>query len=312
MSTIYLHIGLEKTGTTSIQRFLIDNRIKLYDLGIFYPLTGILRRQGLEGSVARYGHLNLKWELEKLGAYDPHAGDWTELLREVDALKPEKIVISAETMSSLNTEQISQLKNLLIKYDVKILFCVRKQEDFLKSYYSQSVKAGRMFKTITKCLNEDTFYSKLNYYEIIKPWALNFGSENIKVSVFEQARKEGIIQSFLKNIDFDPIRLDDEMFEISSKENKSPSIKVIKVTRIVYIIMKKFNIRYQVSRAFVFRWLIKDTFISRIISKLPDFVVTDKLLNDSLRREIINKYKEPNRKLALEFLGKEELFNVEN
>ena len=35
--TIYLHIGVSKTGTTSIQRFLYKNRELLKDKGILYP-----------------------------------------------------------------------------------------------------------------------------------------------------------------------------------------------------------------------------------------------------------------------------------
>ena len=50
MATVYLHIGLPKTGTTSIQNLLWDNRTLLEkhsicypDLGFRYPHVGYLR-----------------------------------------------------------------------------------------------------------------------------------------------------------------------------------------------------------------------------------------------------------------------------
>ena len=38
-SDIVLHIGSGKTGTTSIQRFLAQNRARLAELGLLYPQT---------------------------------------------------------------------------------------------------------------------------------------------------------------------------------------------------------------------------------------------------------------------------------
>ena len=39
MKTLYLHIGLPKTGTTSIQKFCMDNKKKLNDMGINYLIN---------------------------------------------------------------------------------------------------------------------------------------------------------------------------------------------------------------------------------------------------------------------------------
>ncbi|ECK1948373.1 hypothetical protein FQV93_06695, partial [Campylobacter lari] len=37
--TAYVHIGTPKTGTTSIQKFLNDNREALKQIGYYYPVT---------------------------------------------------------------------------------------------------------------------------------------------------------------------------------------------------------------------------------------------------------------------------------
>ena len=42
MKSFFLHIGNHKTGTTSIQNFLFDNRLKIIkEYKIFYPSAGI-------------------------------------------------------------------------------------------------------------------------------------------------------------------------------------------------------------------------------------------------------------------------------
>jgi hypothetical protein len=39
MTTVYLHIGMPKTGSTSLQKFLFANRIQLLEEGYLYPIT---------------------------------------------------------------------------------------------------------------------------------------------------------------------------------------------------------------------------------------------------------------------------------
>jgi len=41
MKTVYLHIGLHKTGTSTIQFFLANNREKLAELGYLYPFKQV-------------------------------------------------------------------------------------------------------------------------------------------------------------------------------------------------------------------------------------------------------------------------------
>jgi hypothetical protein len=48
MKRAILHIGTEKTGTTSIQKFLYENRIKLGASGMLFPASaGFISNQNL-------------------------------------------------------------------------------------------------------------------------------------------------------------------------------------------------------------------------------------------------------------------------
>ena len=38
MRHLILHVGTTKTGTTSLQRFLYNNRMKFKDVGFDYPI----------------------------------------------------------------------------------------------------------------------------------------------------------------------------------------------------------------------------------------------------------------------------------
>lgn len=52
--TIYIHIGMHKTGTTSIQKFLHTN-FSGQNKEFYYPNTGIYE----------YGHHNIPWSLKE-------------------------------------------------------------------------------------------------------------------------------------------------------------------------------------------------------------------------------------------------------
>ena len=106
MTTIYLHIGMPKTGTTSLQKFLFDNREKLLEKGYLYPITGtkISSNRGYKGyshnSLVRLLlHQNSDQKGERFSQCEFSQCDiWEECKREINSLsiKPKKVIISAE------------------------------------------------------------------------------------------------------------------------------------------------------------------------------------------------------------------------
>lgn len=92
MTTIYLHIGMPKTGSTSLQKFLFTNREKLLRQGYLYPVTvaGITKK-GIRN------HNNLVHSIVKNYSHgDNKVGVWENIKMEINTIKPKNVIISAE------------------------------------------------------------------------------------------------------------------------------------------------------------------------------------------------------------------------
>ena len=62
MTTVYLHIGMPKTGSTSLQKFLFANRIQLLEEGYLYPITDTKKIGQIWD---RYSHIAFTFETWK-------------------------------------------------------------------------------------------------------------------------------------------------------------------------------------------------------------------------------------------------------
>ncbi len=80
MTTVYLHIGIPKTGTTSIQSFLFNNRDQLLEAGILYPLT----RRSEQCLTGAYGHHKLSDSIMRQinEGSDLAMNDWQDLYQQ--------------------------------------------------------------------------------------------------------------------------------------------------------------------------------------------------------------------------------------
>ena len=106
MKNLYLHIGLHKTGSTSIQHYLFDNRAALLKHGWYYPCEGSYYFHG-ERSQSYLAHAVLDRHPDYLRHELVLNRDRciAELQRDVSASKCENILISSEHFSYATTEE---------------------------------------------------------------------------------------------------------------------------------------------------------------------------------------------------------------
>lgn len=188
----WIHIGTEKTGSTSIQEFLATNRAELRHQGILYPVApGKSNHIGLtcfalddhkvesnrtalgvigETAVAKYR--------EKL---------LSDLTAEVQAAKPRAIVLSNEHLSGRvsGPSELQRLKGLCdrIARQTTVIVYLRNQVDFLVSRYIEAVKGGSIADfpfPLTKALSR-----LMDYSVMLEPWRTFFGTANLDVRLFE-------------------------------------------------------------------------------------------------------------------------------
>ncbi|MBN2323419.1 MAG: hypothetical protein JXQ30_06770 [Spirochaetes bacterium] len=210
--TVFLHIGYYKTGTTAVQHYFHSNRQELLQCGILYPETGIF-------SNASHGLLSMK-RLHEVGQMVPQwfmlikSGMgriktahriWEDVIKEITDTTAEKILISSEefTRYAMNSESealIFEIKRFLRDFDVKVLCYLRRQDDYLESWYNQMVKMGAK---VSEGFSSDLLYTldeiHSNYLRVLDAWERIFGRLNMIVRIYDRRNilDGDIIKDFL-------------------------------------------------------------------------------------------------------------------
>jgi hypothetical protein len=192
-STIYLHIGTQKTGTTTLHAVGRDNRASLAARGILYPAApGPLNHVGLTlyatGSI---GNRELMRDAElrtpdDLAAYQ--AALPGRLRAEIAASGCATVWLSNEHLSSRvrRPDQVARLADMLheLAPDVRVVAYLRHQPEYYLSTYSMMLKAGGSRETPPPESEREFYY---NYEKMLSLWADAFGDPAIVVRVFERA-----------------------------------------------------------------------------------------------------------------------------
>lgn len=204
MSTVYLHIGTPKTGTSAIQMFCEENRAILEKNGICYPKfpvqfkgIGIHRNAYfLSNKVYQSGKRNHQKEQEiRQKCYD--------VLRE-KVQKFETIVISDEHIwneKELNSENFAKLKDIIedMGATLKVIVYLRRQDLVVQSYWAQQVKEGEKSGFKEYIDNQKYTYFELDYEKRIGEIAQSIGKENIIVHVYEKQQYKGKQQNIISD-----------------------------------------------------------------------------------------------------------------
>ncbi len=316
MTTVYLHIGTPKTGSSSLQTFLFNNRDKLLKKGVLYPLLiKTVTYPQNSGQKRKKSHHNLHWSLTKdpesiksYKAYNPMAGDWTDLHKEIDELnpKPDKIIISAESFYDLlPPENIPLIKKYLKGYKTKIIVCLRNQYEYFRSYYCLRVKVGYK-NSLRQFILENK--AQGDYFQMLSPWSEVFGKENIIVVPYN---KNGIINDFLQKLNIDiEINSDTNADSTNFRLGITPDYKVVKAMQI----FNKFfpdnrvtiKLKFAVQDLYKSEAKKKDSKLFNKISQIPDFLISRDLMTEAERVEIMKIFEDSNKKVAQEYMGKED------
>lgn len=192
ISLCYLHIGTEKTGTTTIQQYLAKNRGALLAQGVLFPRTpGEANHVALTlcSMVASPpSQLQIRYGIRTLGDVAAYRAKIVDRLRsEASKSGASAVILSNEHLSMKLTthEAILRIRELCdgIADTTRVIVYLRNQADFLASRYTTAIKAGSTDDfTISLGPKAAAF---LDYSRMLAPWREIFGRENMAVHRFE-------------------------------------------------------------------------------------------------------------------------------
>lgn len=182
MAQVFLHVGLNKTGTSSLQDFMAMNaELLLAREGVLYPKAG---RVG----AAHHG------VTERLKGHAP-AGQPDVLQALAEEIRhADKVVITSESLHGIGPKPLAALAETLKGHEVRVVFYLREHVAYLASWYQQNVQASQ------SSMGFETFchYNHKPLHKVVQPWAQQFGVGQVTARLYDRAVLAGgdIVQDF--------------------------------------------------------------------------------------------------------------------
>lgn len=311
MPELLLHIGTHKTGTTSIQRFLSENRRELRNRGVWYPPTTVGRFP------KHYAHHRIAHAIAGADeAFD--IGDARHYFERVkkNSRGDERVLMSAEPMyrhvlqaTPAESEDgrndgfaryVDAVGSCVDGFDVHILVMVRRQDHFVESLYAEQVLATGYERSIGRFLAER--HDLLDYQSRLGTWAERFGDDRVSVQVYEPTSSAHSIEQMF--VEWLGLAWDADSLEVGPKINVTPARTFVEFKRMM-------NFRAQdeaVSRQYR-QW------IERLSKRLDQSNVPGlgkRYLPPEDRARLLDECAVGNQAVAERFCGRPELFNGES
>lgn len=199
----YLHIGLHKTGSTSIQQTLFANRRLLQrKMGICY-----LPLQASHGKMffRLFGDQEETEPEERESRLELRKRPSLQKLRTtLEGAKERKVVISGEQLSLLKEEGVGKLHGFLSQLagTIKVIVYVRDPVRVASSWAQQLLKSGKgTLEEFERNPPVPEFKAR------IQPYIQYFGRDNVVIRVFEEAvnQPHGLLGDFLETLGENPV-----------------------------------------------------------------------------------------------------------
>ena len=202
MTRVYLHIGINKAGSTSLQSWCLSNRDQLAgQAGLLYP------RCGLVGG-AHYG-LSEATGFSLTGVPDPNLAQFRQALAaEIRDSGCCRVLLSSEDF--VFDQNPGRVAELLDGFEVGILVYLRRHDHWWESAYKQALTMTRKPEWtpgiegyIEHNRRRHSWYG--DFRHLLDRWSGVFGQERMIVRPFESKQlQQGIARDAMGAIGIDP------------------------------------------------------------------------------------------------------------
>ena len=193
MTELILHVGVNKTGSSSIQKFIQVNAAKLQDLNFVIPDKNMGLGKQITGEHVFELQKYLKGDAEQIKALQ---GKFEKIYKSCKK-DGQKVLISAENLGTAQAAKV--FKSVLDGRPAKVIIYIRRQDELIESSWQQWHSKVNQ--------NYDAWLLEAiriigNWENILNCWEACVGQENIHLEVFERPRfpQGNIIRDFIDKI----------------------------------------------------------------------------------------------------------------
>ncbi len=197
-----IHIGPHKTGTSSIQWFLKENRAELLKYGYFVPESGAIH--GAHHAIGR------KLCGQELPDHEQSAA--ANFARALERTPSEAVIVSSEALEGLLRNRdyarafFTRIRELNL--EPKLVLFPRNQSQQINSLYSSVVKRFCRSEPFEAFVQEVTQRANARYSPLIE-LAATYDAELVARPFTGETIAHGVIPEFLRAIGLDPSRFPD-------------------------------------------------------------------------------------------------------
>ncbi|WBU62390.1 hypothetical protein [Paracoccus albus] len=182
-----VHAGWHKTGSTSIQKWCVQNYHVLRENGILYPMDEHLLWDG---------HHRLAREFS-----NRHTGCDTKInvpaiIEDYKKEAGNTLFLSSEEFEFIPERGIRSLVGMAGQVEVKVLIFLRNIIDYLLADYQQNVRmeTTKYRHDIYRFSFQYNAYAKMNYLPLLQKWAAVLGADAVDLIRYEKASGSVISQ----------------------------------------------------------------------------------------------------------------------
>lgn len=218
MTLCILHLGSEKTGTSSIQKYFGAHRDVLLNEGFWYPRA--FTNTG--------GHVHLKLSTAAVKGTlkdgDLEVAEFRTEHQRAAKAGAQCAVFSSEFFHSelRDTQSVARLKEFLSQFFDRFLlvYYARRQDQMLASMHSTAVKGAWTANPSALSVYDSKGHYYFDHFAVCNLWSGQFGKENLICRIYERdkLRNGDIIDDFSAVIG---LGLDTDRARMSSNESLS-------------------------------------------------------------------------------------------
>lgn len=200
---LIVHLGLHKTGTTSIQQYLSDNPYSLNQVGIHYPTTGRhpvastqhgLLAKAFDPSNPFQGAFELTGPIDR----DTIVG---ALIHEVELGGQATVIVSSEELCRLGGQEIHEFGDAFRAFDIYPVVFIRHFSDLFNAYYGSWILYGRASEEPFLEMNQSDYFGRF------QTWASVAARRKVCVVDFDASPTGDSVHDFLDACEIDSFSL---------------------------------------------------------------------------------------------------------
>lgn len=202
-----LHIGQQKTGSTSLQRFLFDNYDNLLKKNVLYPKS-LGTEHFKQHLVFRHHETILDGKLSK------------KLQEEIDLTKPDSVIISDENLfygRNLNKSNLATFFTHLFS-EIEVIVYLRRQDLHMPSHYQQALK-GKVTRTFDEWIDNSINKGYYDYGYVLNLWRQHLPQSKFTIKVMHNLVQDDIRFDFMSLLN-----VNTERFIFNQKHSLNESI----------------------------------------------------------------------------------------